>query len=105
MERRPRPNYDRVTFRRAIRGFAVSFLSIAMGGVLKLSGAWADWIMWPMTAGMFAGFLLIGRIPINRCNCPTCGEPLKRPPETTEFPCERCGILWVTQSWGFNAFE
>src|SRR5262245_10757164 len=105
VERRHHPDYDRVTFRRAMRGFAISGLSFLGGFVAGELGAGKDWLIWPMFAGFLAGVVVILRTPINRYPCPTCGQRLSRPPEPTEFPCEQCGVVWETRSWGYNVFE
>ena len=104
MERRPHPNHDRTTLRRALTGFAISLLAF-LGGVIARECGAGEWIKWPVLAGVFAGFVYIFRIPVNRCACPACGAPLVRLPEGTEFTCTQCAIIWVTRSWGRNVFE
>ena len=37
---------------------------------------------------------------MNACGCPGCGRSLSREPDTTEFFCEKCSIIWWTTFYG-----
>jgi hypothetical protein len=47
------------------------------------------------------GLCLVWGRRINSCGCPSCGRTLRRPPDTTEFPCEDCRVVWWTRGFGY----
>lgn len=98
MERRPHPTHDRVTFRHAMACFAVAMLGIIGYGVADGAGAGAWSYVGVVVFLAATGWLVL--TPVNKCRCPTCGERLSRPPDTTEFPCGRCDITWTTVGFG-----
>ncbi|MFO0810140.1 MAG: hypothetical protein U0746_16085 [Gemmataceae bacterium] len=104
MERRPYPSYDCVTIRRMAAGFVGAMLSILVPGMAVAAGA-QPWVLHVGIAGFLAASVWVVRTPVNRCRCPTCGDPLARPADTTEFPCGRCGIVWVTRVYGESVLE
>jgi hypothetical protein len=104
MELRPHPSHDRDGLRRMIAGFALIVLAALGCCAAQASGA-GEWLKWFGGAGMLAGFGIILRTPVNICRCPSCGELLRRGHDNTEFPCQRCGVIWVTRSYGWNRFE
>ena len=88
MERRLHPTHDRA----AIAGI----LGFPAAGLLSLLlFRWSAWAAVPaFLAVCSAAVASIGRS--NRCPCPACGLSLHRPPSTSDFACEACGIIWET---------
>ncbi len=96
MERRPHPNHDWKTLRTA-----APLVLIAWGGV----GFWALQLGWLAYIGVgvfLAATALLVIVAVrgsNQCKCPDCGLVLVRDPNTTEFRCEQCRVVWYTQTW------
>ncbi|HJZ56504.1 MAG TPA: hypothetical protein VKE74_16180 [Gemmataceae bacterium] len=103
MERRAHPSHDRVTFRRTMTCFAAAMLSMLGYGVAVEAGAgvWS----WLGVVGFVAASARMVLTPVNRCPCPTCGAGLSRPPDTTEFVCHHCGVVWMTRGFGGTNWE
>jgi predicted RNA-binding Zn-ribbon protein involved in translation (DUF1610 family) len=104
MDKRPHPNYDRVTWRRPIVGMTAALLFAFCWWAAESAGA-GDWVKWPGAAGMLAGFGIVVSTGVNHFPCPACRRPLSREPNTTEFQCQQCGISWVSRSFGKNFLE
>jgi hypothetical protein len=102
LERKTHPSYDRVTGRRILIGVGIAVPSLL--GLLAKPVA-GEWVVWPAIAGFLIGVGVVVSTPVNRSTCPTCGERLSRPRNSTEFPCSQCDVVWVTQSFGESAFE
>jgi nitrate reductase NapE component len=103
MERRCHPTHDRHTIRQ-LTFVAVSLLSI-FGLALVEHYLEVNWVFY-LIIGLFTATLLeVSRFKINTTTCPLCEAKLRRPPDTTEFACEPCQIIWNTKSFGYSAFE
>jgi predicted RNA-binding Zn-ribbon protein involved in translation (DUF1610 family) len=99
VERRPHPTHDDVTRRRVLAGVATAWFSVLGCWAAHEAGA-GEWVVWPGPAGFLAGVAVITSTPVNCSPCPTCGARLARVPDATEFPCQACGVVWVTRSFG-----
>src|SRR4051794_28610472 len=104
MERRPHPSYDCVSIRQTAAGCGRAMLSILLAWAAVAVGAEA-WVWHVGGAGFLAAAVWLVLTPVNRCRCPACGDPLSRPSDTTEFPCRRCGVVWVTRVYGESILE
>jgi hypothetical protein len=103
IERRPHPTHDRVTNRRF---FAWALVAILCGlGFVTADSAGAGVWTFIGVIGFLAALVMVLRTPINRCHCPICEEPLRRPPDTIEFRCPTCAIVWTTTGYGWSILE
>ena len=99
MNRRPHPSHDRTTWCQILAGLAVALVSLLGGWAASEEGA-GGWLVWLGLAGLVVGFAVVFATPVNRTSCPSCGASLSRAPDTTEFSCPGCNVVWVTRSFG-----
>ena len=93
MEKRPHPTHDQTRFHQPMAWFGVVVTIWLVGG-----SDW-EWISGIVFMVAFLKLLILMKS-VNRCHCPTCGESLSREVDSTEFPCERCKIVWTTEVFG-----
>ena len=105
MERRPHPTHDRTALigvGRIAGLFLLSFGVTALGLHLKVT--------WLQALGFVSAFVAV-LFPyprswrINWCLCPSCGQWLRRGPDTTEFVCGRCQVVWWTRCFGYGPWD
>jgi hypothetical protein len=84
--------------RRAIGSWLLAVLAVPLF-------AFEGWGQWAGAVGFLTAVGLLVLTPVNRCRCPSCGRPLARGKDTTEFPCEACGIVWETRCFGGSCWE
>lgn len=100
MERKLHPSHDWTTWKRLICYFAGALVSV--GALLLVGQLGSTWPKTLGTLGFLAAFAGIVLTPVNRCQCPGCGQELRRSADTTEFVCNACGIVWYTHSFGYT---
>ena len=104
MERRRHPTYDR----KALRPILLMASSILVScGIAFLSWWWqVAWlsavVLVPFLVLMGLGFKDWG---VNSCPCPGCSSMLHRVPNTTEFVCPNCQVVWWTRTSGESIWD
>jgi hypothetical protein len=105
MERRQHPSYDRETVRFLIA--MAAWLVVTAG--IALLGSWLQAEeLHAVAGGVFlagVGYALAHGRRINACPCPACGRPLSREPDSTEFVCPGCRVVWWTRSFGSSLWD
>jgi hypothetical protein len=99
VERRLHPRHDREWLGRMAVLIVVLALSAGLAGVQAWLGRSSPWGVVPGLL-VFLGLALIWGPRINSCPCPSCGQQLRRPPDTTDFVCEGCRVVWWTRGFG-----
>lgn len=107
MERRHHSTYDRDFW----RSFLALIPALLLGGACALAhwlGHGVEWLVATTICTMAASFgyiLLVEARWINRCICPGCRAVLRRPPNTREFICADCRVIWWTHAWGSSFWD
>jgi hypothetical protein len=105
MERRRHPTHDR----EQLRQIAIVLLVVVVALGIAALGArlQSEWLKVVAIVVFFAGmgFLLVKARWQNVTPCPECQLTLRRAPDSTEFTCTNCQIVWWTRCYGSSVWD
>lgn len=87
-------------FRRVLGCMAVAVLSLATSAAaMRLD---LEWLKGLGGLGFVSAAAFAALTNVNICRCPTCNMVLRRRPDTSEFTCDYCRVVWATRGFGFS---